>query len=146
MKSEFRELRVNQIERSLKSFAGTQAVTRPQRGWLRSIREALGISMREVARKMRKTPQTVASFEKSEASDRITLQTLRHYAEAMNCELVYAIVPKSGSLKQLGEKRARQTAEKEVRAVEHTMALEDQATNTVQDKIERETKRLLKNH
>lgn len=146
MKSEFRELRVNQIERSLKSFAGTQAVTRPQRGWLRSIREALGISMREVARKMRKTPQTVASFEKSEASDRITLQTLRNYAEAMNCELVYAIVPKSGSLKQLGEKRARQTAEKEVRAVEHTMALEDQATNTVQDKIERETKRLLKNH
>ena len=100
--------------------------------------------MREVARKMRKTPQTVASFEKSEAADRITLQTLRHYAEAMNCELVYAIVPKSGSLKQLSEKIARQMAEKDVRAVEHTMALEDQATNGVQDKIERETKRLLK--
>jgi predicted DNA-binding mobile mystery protein A len=144
MKSEFRELRVNQIDRSLKTFAGTQTVTRPQRGWLRSIREALGISMREVARKMRKTPQTVASFEKSEASDRITLQTLRHYAEAMDCELVYAVVPKFGSLKQVGEKRARQTAENDVRAVEHTMALEDQATNGVQDKIERETKRLLK--
>jgi predicted DNA-binding mobile mystery protein A len=144
MKSEFRELRVNQIDRSLEPFAGTQAVRRPQRGWLRSVREALGISMRDVARKMRKTPQTVASFEKSEAADRITLQTLRHYAEAMNCELVYAIVPKSGSLKQLGEKGARQKAEKDVRAVEHTMALEDQATRGVQDKIERETKRLLK--
>jgi hypothetical protein len=57
---------------------------------------------------------------------------------------VYAIVPKSGSLKQLGEKRARQTAEKDVRAVEHTMALEDQSTGGVQAKIERETKRLLK--
>lgn len=144
MKSEFRELRVNQIDRSLEPFAGTRAVSRPQRGWLRSLREALGISMREVARKMRKTPQTVASLEKSEAADRITLQTLRHYAEAMNCELVYAIVPKTGSLKQLGEKRARQKAERDVRAVEHTMALEDQATSGVQDKIERETKRLLK--
>jgi predicted DNA-binding mobile mystery protein A len=144
MKSEFRELRVNQIDRSLEPFAGTQAVRRPQRGWLRSVREALGISMRDVARKMRKTPQTVASFEKSEASDRITLQTLRHYAEVMDCELVYAIVPKFGSLKQLGEKRARQTAEKDVRAVEHTMALEDQATNGIHDKIERETRRLLK--
>jgi predicted DNA-binding mobile mystery protein A len=144
MRSEFRELRVNQIDRSLEPFAGTQAVSRPQRGWLRSVREALGISMREVARKMRKTPQTVASLEKSEAADRITLQTLRHYAEAMNCELVYAIVPKSGSLKQLSEKRARQAAEKDVRAVEHTMALEDQATNGTNDKIECETKRLLK--
>src|SRR6266568_3505722 len=107
MNSEFRELRLNQIDRSLEPFSGTQAVSRPRRGWLRSLREALGISMREVARKMRKTPQTVASFEKSEAADRITLQTLRHYAEAMDCELVYAIVPKTGSLKQLGEKRAR---------------------------------------
>jgi predicted DNA-binding mobile mystery protein A len=146
MKSEFRELRLNQIDRSLEPFAGTQAVSRPRRGWLRSLREALGISMREVARRMRKTPQTVASFEKSEAADRITLQTLRHYAEAMDCELVYAIVPKTGSLKKLGEKRARQRAERDVRAVEHTMALEDQATGGIQDKIERETKRLLKSH
>lgn len=144
MKSEFRELRVNQIDRSLEPFAGTQAVSRPQRGWLRSVREALGISMREVARKMRKTPQTVASLEKSEAADRITLQTLRHYAQAMNCELVYAVVPKSASLKQLSEKIARQTVEKDVRAVEHTMALEGQSTGGVHDKIERETKRLLK--
>ncbi len=146
MKSEFRELRLSQIDRSLEPFAGTQAVSRPRRGWLRSLREALGISMREVARRMRKTPQTVASFEKSEAADRITLQTLRHYAEAMDCELVYAIVPKTGSLKQLGEKCARQKAERDVRAVEHTMALEDQATGKIQDKIERETKRLLKSH
>jgi len=146
MNSEFRELRLNQIDRSLEPFGGTQAVNRPRRGWLRSLREALGITMREVARKIRKTPQTVASFEKSEAADRITLQTLRHYAEAMDCELVYAIVPKTGSLKQLREKRARQKAERDVRAVEHTMALEDQATPGSQDKIEHETKRLLKKH
>src|SRR5712692_11949539 len=144
MNSEFRELRLNQIDRSLQPFSGTQAVSRPRRGWLRSLREALGISMREVARKMRKTPQTVASFEKSEAADRITLQTLRHYAEAMDCELVYAIVPKSGSLKQLAEKCARQKAEKDVRAVEHNMALENQESGGIQDEIDRETKRMLK--
>jgi predicted DNA-binding mobile mystery protein A len=93
---------------------------------------------------MRKTPQTVAAFEKSEAADRITLQTLRRYAEALNCELVYAIVPKNGSLQQLAEARARLEAERDVRAVEHTMALEDQATRGIPDKIERETKRRMK--
>lgn len=144
MKPEFRDLRLNQIDRSLEPFAGTRYVSRPQRGWLRAVREALGMTTREVSRKMRKTPQTVASFEKSEATDRIVLQTLRHYAEALDFELVYAIVPKTGSLKQLVETRARLKAERDVRAVEHSMALEDQATHGVQDKFERETTRILK--
>lgn len=144
MNPEFRELRLNQLDRSLEPFAGTPSVSRPQRGWLRAVREALGITIREIARKMRKTPQTVASFEKSEAANRITLQTLQHYAEAMDCELVYAIVPKAGSLGQLAEKRARHQAERDVRSVEHTMALEDQAASGIQDKIERETKRIMK--
>jgi predicted DNA-binding mobile mystery protein A len=144
MKPEFRDLRLNQLDRSLEPFAGTRSISPPQRGWLRAVREALGITIREVSRKMRKTPQTVASFEKSEAADRITLQTLRHYAEALDCELVYAIVPKNGSLKQLAETRARQRVERDVRAVEHTMVLEDQATHGTQDKIERETKRMMK--
>ncbi len=142
MKPEFRELRLTQLDRSLESFAETHSVTRPKRGWLRALREALGITIREVARKMRKTPQTVASFEKSEEAHRITLQTLRHYAEAMDCELVYAIVPKTGSLKKLAENRARKRAESDVLAVEHTMALEDQATTGIQEKIRRETQRI----
>jgi predicted DNA-binding mobile mystery protein A len=144
MNPEFRELRLTQLDRSLAPFAGTSSVSRPQRGWLRAVREALGITIREIAREMRKTPQTVASFEKSEAANRITLQTLQYYAEAMDCELVYAIVPKAGSLRQLAEKRARHKAERDVRAVEHTMALEDQAASGIQDKIDRETKRWLK--
>jgi len=144
MKSQFRELRIDQIDRGLLPFAGTRGITRPQGGWLRAVREALGISMREVARTMRRTPQTVASFEKSEAADRITLQTLRHYAEAMDCELIYAIVPKTGSLKETSERRVRQQAERDVRAVEHTMALENQSTRGVQERIEREAWRLLR--
>jgi predicted DNA-binding mobile mystery protein A len=144
MKPEFRDLRLTQIGRSLVTFKAARSTSRPQRGWLRAVREALGITIREVACTMRKTPQTVAAFEKSEAADRITLQTLRRYAEALNCELVYAIVPKNGSLQQLAEARARLEAERDVRAVEHTMALEDQATRGIPDKIERETKRRMK--
>lgn len=144
MMPEFRELRLSQIDRSLEPFGGARSVSRPQRGWLRAVREALGITIREVSRKVRKTPQTVASFEKSEAADRITLQTLRRYAEALDCELVYAIVPKNGSLRQLAEGRIRARAERDVRAVEHTMSLEDQATHGIEDKIDRETKRMLK--
>ena len=138
MKPELRELHLVQLDQSLKPFRAAQVVTRPQPGWLRALREALGISIREVARKMRKTPQTVAAFEKSEAADRITLQTLRHYAEAMDCEFVYAVVPKTGSLKQLAEKHARHKAETHARVVENAMGTE------IQDKTDLEPARLMK--
>jgi predicted DNA-binding mobile mystery protein A len=144
MKPEFRELRLTQLDRSLQPFAGTLSLSRPRRGWLRAVREALGITKREVALTMRKAPQSIASFEKSEEAYRITLETLRRYAEALDCELVYAIVPRTGSLKELAENRARKKVESDVLAVEHTMALEDQATHGVQEKIARETQRILK--
>ena len=144
MRPEFRQLRLEQIDRALHPFAGTRSVSRPRRGWLRAVREALGITRKDVARAMRRFPQNVALFEKSESTYRITLQTLRHYAEAMDCQLVYAIVPKAGTLTEAAEERARKKAENDVRAVEHTMALEDQATTGTEQKITQEAKRILK--
>jgi hypothetical protein len=62
----------------------------------------------------------------------------------MDCQLVYAIVPKSGTITELAERRARAEATEDVLDVEHTMALENQATGNVEELIEEETKRRLK--
>jgi len=93
---------------------------------------------------MRATPQLVASLEKSEANNRITLHSLQAAARAMDCELVYAIVPKSGTLRELVQNRARREADQQVRAVEHSMMLENQAVGGVDKKIAEETKLRLK--
>jgi predicted DNA-binding mobile mystery protein A len=143
MRLEYRELRRTQLDRSLEPFTATLSVSRPKLGWLRAVREALGISRVEVARKLRKTPQTVAWFERSEESDGITLRALRGYAEALDCRLVYALVPQAGSLQKQAESRAREQAEAIVMAVEHSMALEDQATGETNETIDRETDRIL---
>lgn len=90
------------------------------------------------------TRQRIQRFEKAEANERITLRTLRRVAEAMDCDLVYAIVPKSGSIQQLAEARARAEATKRVLSVEHTMALEEQASGSVQQLIDEETDRISK--
>ena len=85
-----------------------------------------------------------AHLESSEAEYRITLTSLRKAADALGCELVYALVPKSANIQELAEKRARSKAADNVRAVEHSMALEDQAVGGIEAKIEQETQRLLK--
>ena len=145
MKSEFRALRLDQLDRALKPFNAAKDSPRPQRGWIRAIREATGITMRELARRLGRVPSQVAAFEKSEAEYRITLGSLRDAAEALGCELVYALVPitKSGSIHEIAEARARAQASESVRAVEHSMALEGQAVGGIEKKIEEETRRLL---
>ena len=144
MRVEFRSLRIKQLERALEPFRAAKDSPRPQKGWLRAIREATGISLREMAARLKKTPTLAAKLEKSEAEYRITLASLRDAADALGCHLVYALVPKGGSFQQLVEEGARTKATENVRAVEHSMALEDQAVGGIEDKIEEETRRILK--
>ncbi len=144
MKPEYREIRLKQLSISLAPFEEAKTISRPFRGWLRAIREALGLSLEKVGQKANTTKQAIQRFEKAEANERITLRTLRRVAEAMGCELVYAIVPKSGSIEELAEQGARDEATKRVLSVHRTMALEDQASGNVNELIGQETKRIRK--
>ena len=100
---------------------------RPAGGWIASIREALGLSQRQVGRRMRASGQSIQQLEKAEAEDRITLASLRRVAENVGCELVYVVIPKSGSFADLAESVAPKHTAHNVRAVLHTMALENQS-------------------
>jgi predicted DNA-binding mobile mystery protein A len=144
MRNEFRTLRLQQLDRTLKPFRATAKKPRPQKGWLRAIREAAGISASEVARILKTSRALPAQLEKAEAEDRITLKSLRTAANALGCNLVYALVPKRGTLRELVEERARAQAKRQVLSVEHSMALEDQAVGRVDEAVEAETKRRLR--
>jgi predicted DNA-binding mobile mystery protein A len=163
MKQPFKALRLRQLSRNLAPFEGAKRVVRPHRGWLRAVREGLNLSLEEVGRRLNQTKPTQTKtprqdaryFEIAESKETITLKNLRRAANALGCQLVYAIVPKSGSIEELAaqikqrrdrqkEQKIRDQVRKEVLAVEHTMALEDQAPGDVDTLIEEETKRRLR--
>jgi len=144
MRRDFRDLRLRQLTRALAAFDAAKQEPRPQRGWLRAIREGLGLTLESVGRRIGQSRRRIQEFEKAEANDRITLHSLRRVAAAMDCDLVYAIVPKSGTVTELAERRARAQVAEDVRDVEHTMALENQAPGNVDQLIEDETKHRLK--
>jgi predicted DNA-binding mobile mystery protein A len=144
MRSEFRDLRVQQLEKGLRRFVAAKDVPRPRKGWLRAFREMTGITVRAMAKRLGKAPSLVMSLENSEAEYRITLGSLRDAADALGCQLVYALVPKVGSVRELAEQSAREKATVSVRAVEHSMSLEGQAAGGVEEKIARETRRILR--
>jgi predicted DNA-binding mobile mystery protein A len=143
MKREFRKLRLSQLDRNLELWRSLPP--RPSGGWIASVREALGLSQRQVAKKMRASGQAIQQFEQAEAEDRITLRALRRVAGTMGCELDYILMPKSGSFAELAEEPTRERVAHDVKSVVHTMALEDQrpenATQLTEDEAQRRLNR-----
>ncbi len=114
-------------------FATLRPLTRnprPPKGWLRAVRDALGMTTAQLARRIGVTQPRIIELEKAEISGAVTLHSLQRAAEALGCQLVYALVP-NRPLAEVVRARAELVAEQQLVSVRHTMSLEDQA---VQDK------------
>lgn len=104
-----------------------RALAPPPEGWVATTRKALGITGAQLGRLTGKTRATISAAEKSEREGGITLQNLGALAEAMNCRLVYAFVPREESVSTLLAAQARRKAEALVSKASAHMALEKQA-------------------
>jgi predicted DNA-binding mobile mystery protein A len=120
-----------------------RGLARPPRGWVRAIREALGMSAATLSERLGTTAGAVSRLEQSEAADRIRLDTLRRAADALGCDLVYLLVPRR-PLTAVVRDRARELAHHQIIATEQTMRLEDQATGKTSEMEDQLTEQLVK--
>jgi predicted DNA-binding mobile mystery protein A len=127
MNSKLRQRARQRIDERLSVLKPEDRFTPPPKGWIRAVRDALGMTGVQLAKRLAVRPQTVDALEKSEASGSIQLGTLRRAAAALDCTLVYALVPNS-SLEGAVTARARRIALRELKRVAHTMKLEAQET------------------
>lgn len=82
----------------------------PPTGWIKAIRTAIGMSMKQLGNKLNVTKQAVMDMERREKDGSITIKSLREIARVMDMQLVYGFVPNDGSLEALIEKRATELA------------------------------------
>lgn len=97
----------------------------PPNGWIRAMRDALGMSGVQLAKRLGITKQSVVDLERSEVSGTIKLETLQKAAAELDCTLVYALVPNS-SLEQAVWRQATKRASDALTRADQTMLLEDQ--------------------
>lgn len=126
VKNQFRDLQLHQMDELLDAWVSVRRSQRPRLGWVKSIREALGMSASAFARRLGMSHAGVRKLESAEANASITLASLRKLAEALDCELHYALVPRTSLAQQIQE-RAEVVVAQRMRPIQHTMALEDQA-------------------
>ena len=128
-KNKTKKLRRRQLDSLFGKLRPLTEVAIPSHGWIRDIREALGISPTQFATRLGISRQAFQKLEASEGKQTIELNTLRRIAKAIDCCVVYAILPNSsqGTLESLVQKRALKIATDLVGKVSRTMGLEDQA-------------------
>jgi predicted DNA-binding mobile mystery protein A len=125
MRSQDRARARKNIDRRLSQIGHLPDLATPPRGWIKAIREALGMTAKQLAKRMGVSQPRVSEIEKNEISGALTLDTLQRAALALDCQLVYALVPRK-PLQDLVEERAQRLAHARLQATSHSMALEDQ--------------------
>jgi predicted DNA-binding mobile mystery protein A len=113
------------------SVLNVQAFSPPAAGWVRAIRDALGMTTRQMAARLGVTAMAISGLEDSERAGTVQLGTLRRAADALGCDLVYALVPRVG-LEAAVHRQALGRARQELARVDRTMQLEDQGLDDVE--------------
>ena len=106
----------------------SKGAKKPARGWLRAVRDAIALSQGEVSRKLGIKRQSYSGLELAEERGTVSLNSLQRAAEAMDCDLIYFIVPResvAGTYSELA--RIHDPKFRHLEASEHSMALEGQS-------------------
>ena len=125
------------LEQRLAALRTPEALARPARGWLRAIRDALGMTTAQLAGRIGVDQSRITRLEKAEVEGSVTLRTLRQAAEGLGCTLVYALVPNQ-PLDEIVRRRAEAIADNRLSRIDHTMKLENQALDARQLEAEHE--------
>ncbi len=128
MKAKQKKLAREQLDETLKKFLPLKIVSAPRKGWIRAIRDALGMTGEQLAKRLKTNKQRISRIEQDEKLGKVTLKTLRNVAEALDCEFVYGFVPRE-SLEQTVRSQARYVAKKHMSRSNQMMRLEKQELN-----------------
>ncbi|MGH8225250.1 MAG: mobile mystery protein A [Gammaproteobacteria bacterium] len=133
-----------QLDRRLDSLRQSNAFKRPPRGWIKAIRESLGMTAAQLGRRLGVSQERALAIEKAEVKGAITLDSLERAAHALGCRLVYALLPEK-PLEEIVKDRASANAKQRLKSTSHSMALEAQGVEASDERehIERLTRQLI---
>ena len=136
MKHSLHHILLTDLQARLPALAAAKkSATRPAHGWLRAVRQSLHLAQADVAKNAGVTKQAYAQFERGETKGTLSLGSLQRAAEALDCELVYYLVPRAGRAHSFAELATQLDPDfAHLQASEHSMALEGQAVGDLPPK------------
>ena len=117
---------IRHLDKRFATLRGLRETAHPPKGWVRAIRDALGMTTAQLGQRLGVSQPRVVEIEQGEVSGSITLNTLQRAAQALGCRLVYTLIP-DRPLEETVRQRAEKLAQEKLISVEQTMRLEDQS-------------------
>ena len=121
-----RKLLIEQLDRKLRPFLGSEIVIIPDKGWINTIRTTINMTLEQLGKKLNMIKQGVKRIEESEAAGTITIKSLKEVGNALDMKFVYGFVPIDESIDSLLDRKSRILAEKIILRTNQNMMLEDQ--------------------
>jgi len=121
------KLIIEQIDRKIIKFNELKDIKIPEQGWIKSIRIALKMTLKQLGNRLNITPQSVKEIEDREKNGSLTLNILRKFGEVMQMKLVYGYIPEKGSLNEIINAKAYEIAKSIVMRTAKNMELEEQS-------------------
>lgn len=134
MKIQRLKLSIEHLDKKLEPIRALENI-QPKNGWVKTIRNILNMSLRQLAVRLHVTPQAIDDLEKREALGTVTIKSLQDVADKLDMKLVYGFIPKDGSISSLVDRRVMEVAREIVMRTSHSMKLEDQENS--QDRLQR---------
>lgn len=131
MSEKFKKLMREQLQANLSDFTKLAHKSIPKKGWVRTIRESLSMSSDVLAQRMGCKRSNITAIEQREIKKTISLETLENVAKALNCTLVYSLIPNE-PLNKILENQARLVAQNKIKRINHFMKLEQQGLDPKQ--------------
>lgn len=127
-----KKILIEQLDRKLKTFQGTEKICVPEKGWVYNIRKALNMTLEQLGHKLNMTRQGIKKIEERESSGSISVKSLKEIGNVLDMHFVYGFVPKQGSIENLINQKAMELAQKIVLRTNHNMKLENQGNSNEQ--------------
>lgn len=118
-----RVLQIRALDKKTSDLKSAQNIVSQSSGWIKTVREAIGMTVSQLATRLGVTQPRITKMESNE--DNLKLSTMKKAAEAMNCEFVYYFKPKT-TFQNLVDEQAQKKAAEVLKTVNVNMALENQ--------------------
>ncbi len=125
-------LALDVFSKKFKALKRTTELFKVNEGWIRYIRTLLGMSSRQLAKRLDVTPPSISMAENQEIEGAVTLKRMQKFADALECDFVYGFIPRK-DIKELIQERATQKATEILNKSMIMMELEDQSVELLKE-------------
>jgi predicted DNA-binding mobile mystery protein A len=144
-----KKLLITQLDQKLSLFKDAEMLSVPQKGWVNTIRTALNMTREQLGNRLNLTKGAIQKIEEREATGQITINKLKNVGNALDLKFVYGFIPKSGTIDNFINIKAKKIAKKIVLRTNQNMKLEDQGVDNTKieeiiEDLAREIKREMK--